>query len=81
MNLWCKNIAINGSNNEFLEPKMVLEFIFYGFSCNSMVCIIQNHKNLVLSPFWEILSKNGPIFSENGSRDFKSRYLIFHVFE
>ena len=38
-------------------------------------------KNLVLSPFWEILSKKGLIFAENVFRDFKSRYLIFHVFE
>ena len=44
MNLNYKNIAKNGPNSSFLEPKMVLDFIFDGFSCISMVCIIRNLK-------------------------------------
>ena len=31
INLYYKNIAKNGLNNEFLEPKMVLDLIFDGF--------------------------------------------------
>ena len=46
INLYYKNIAINGPNNNFLEPKMVLDLIFDGFSCIAMVCIMQNHKKL-----------------------------------
>ena len=44
INLHYKNIAKNGPNKEFLEPKMVLDFIFDGLSCISIVCIMQNHK-------------------------------------
>ena len=29
MNLWYKNIAKNGSNNDFLEPKMVSDLVFH----------------------------------------------------
>ena len=35
-------MAKNGSNNDFLEPKMVLDLVFDGFSCISIVCIMQN---------------------------------------
>ena len=38
-------------------------------------------KNRVLSLFGEIFSKNGPIFAENGFRDFKWLFLAFHVKE
>ena len=44
INLYYKNIAKNGPNNDFLEPKMVSDLVFGGFSCISMVCIIQNPK-------------------------------------
>ena len=37
-------MAKNGPNNEFLESKMVLDLVFDGFSCISMVCIMQNSK-------------------------------------
>ena len=60
---------------------MVLDFIIDGFSYTFMVCIMQNAKNMILSPFWEILSKNGPIFAKNGSQDFKWPFLAFHVKE
>ena len=60
---------------------MVLDLVLDGFSCISMVCIIQNLKIPGGYPILgNILSKNRPI-AENGSRDLKSRYLIFHVFE
>ena len=42
--IYCKNIAKNGPNNNFLDPKMVLDLVFDGFSCISMVYIIQNPK-------------------------------------
>ena len=34
INLWYKDIAKNGPNNDFLEPKMVSDLVFDGFSCN-----------------------------------------------
>ena len=37
-------IAWIGLNNDFLDPKMVLDLIFDGFSCIYMVYIIQNAK-------------------------------------
>ena len=59
---------------------MVLDFIFDGFLCISMVCIMQNHKNLVLSPFWEILSKNGPIFAEKWVPETLNRDIWYFTF-
>ena len=37
-------MIFHGPNNEFLDPKMVLDLVFDGFSCISMVCIIRNLK-------------------------------------
>ena len=39
-----KVYLINGPNNEFLDPKMVLDLVFDGFSCISIVYIMQNPK-------------------------------------
>ena len=44
INLCYKNIAKNGPNNKFIDQKMVLDLVLDGFSCISMVCIIQNLK-------------------------------------
>ena len=71
-----KNIAKNGPNNDFLEPKMVLDFVFDGFYVSLWFV---SYKTQKCGIFWEILGKNGPIFAKNGSRNFKMRKLGFHV--
>ena len=45
-----ENVSQNGLNNDFLEPIMVLDMVIDGFSCISMVCIIQNLKIPVVYP-------------------------------
>ena len=75
INLYYKNIAKNGPNNNFLKPKMVLDFIFGGFSCISMVCIIKNPKMWYISRFWEILSKP----SQRGRYDALQQQVCLHA--
>ena len=72
-------MAKNGPNSDFLKPKMVLDFVFDGFCVSLWFESYKTQKCGIFSRFWEILSKNGPIFSKNGSRNFKMRKLGFHV--
>ena len=55
-NLWYENIENNGPNNNFLEPKIV-DLIFDGFLCISMVCPMQNHK--ISEIFWILRNIEG----------------------
>ena len=75
INLYYKNIAKIGPNNHFLEPKMVLDLILMVFRVSLWFVSYKTQKYPVVIRFHEILSKNRPIFAENGSRDLKSRYL------
>ena len=60
---------------------MVLDLVLDGFSCISMFCIIQNLKIPGGYPILGNIKQKWVNFAENGSQDFKSRYLVFHVFE
>ena len=44
-----------------ITPKMVLDFILMVFHVSLWFASCKTTKKLVLSPFWEILSENGPI--------------------
>ena len=60
----------NAPNNDFLEPKMVLDLVFDSFLCIHMVYIIEHPIYLIFLRFLKILCKNGSIFAKNGSRSF-----------
>ena len=79
-NLYYKNIAKNDPNNEFLEPKMVLDFIFDGFHVSLWFASCKTTKNLVLTPFWEILSKKGQFLPKMGPETLNCDIWYFTFF-
>ena len=55
------------SNNDFLDPKMVLGLGFDGFSCITMVYIIQNPKiHDILGIFGDITRKRANFLQKIG---------------
>ena len=77
-------------NNNFLKPKMVLDFVFDGFLCISMVCLnfnsighsYQNQFQQTRNPSFRILKLWDPFLAKNGPfcSIFTKIRKMYHIF-
>ena len=78
---YIKMNIINGPNNDFLEHKMVLDLFFDGFSCFSMVYIMQNPKIFDILRIFENIGQKRANFCQKWVPKLKIAISQKHILE